>query len=164
MPQYVNVTQENIDRAVKNCSSRCAVADAIKDAVPKAVRIRVDMQTIRWTDPVKQVRYIYLTPARAQQYIIAFDAGDKIQPFQFRLDTNSRQVVPSNPMPAEVQQGLHERARLSVTNKMVASKVGGKAPPVMGPSTTRGYGVCGLRVNQDRAVEINRDVDAKGGE
>jgi hypothetical protein len=161
MPQYIDVTQENIDRAVKNCSNRCAVADAIKDAVPKAVRIRVDLQTIRWTDPAERVRYIYLTPARAQKYIIDFDAGVEIEPFRFRLDANSRQIVESNPMPAEVQKSLHERARLAVSRKMVAEKVGGKAPPVQGPTTTRGYGIRGLRVNEDRTVEISRDVDAE---
>jgi hypothetical protein len=72
------------------------VADAVKRAFPNAIRIRVDLQTIRWTDPVKQERYIYLTPAQAQQYIIAFDAGDP-QPSgkTFRLTGSLRQGIDS---------------------------------------------------------------------
>lgn len=165
MPNYIDVTQEIIDDAIANCSNRCMVADAIKRAFPNAVRIRVDMQTIRWTDPVKQERYIYLTPAGAQQYIIAFDAGDEVKPFRFRLDRQGRQVIPVDQMPADVQKALHEktaagrRAKIKLSgNNAVAEKVGGKAPPVLGPSTSRGFGVRGLRINQGK-VTINRDVD-----
>src|SRR5262245_29675858 len=150
MPQHINVTQEIIDGAVTNTSSRCMVADAVKKAFPRAVRIRVDMQTIRWTDPAQQKRYVYLTPARAQQYIIAFDAGDTIKPFRFRLDRQGRQIIPMVQMTPEVQKALHEKtARLKVKRSSggsVVEKIGGKAPP-LGPSTTRGFGVRGLRVN-----------------
>src|SRR5262245_55000057 len=140
----INVTQQHIDEAIANCSNRCAVADAVKEAVPHAMRIRVDLQTIRWSDPVTKERYIYLTPARVQEYIIAFDVGDPVKPFQIRLNSTSRQVIPINEMPAEVQKALHKRRKSpqikpTASNPMIVEKIGGKAPP--GLSTVRGYGI-----------------------
>src|SRR5262245_53549082 len=147
------------------------VADAIKEAFPNAIRIRVDMQTIRWTDPVRKLRYIHLTPARAQQYVINFDAGDTIKPFRFRLSRQGRQTIPMVQMPAEVQKALHEKhprkkakMKMSEDGKMVVEKIGGKAPPMLGPSTVRGYGIRGLRVNQQGKVTVNRDADKAADE
>jgi hypothetical protein len=158
--KVIRVTQENIDRAIQNCSSRCVVADALREAVPNAVRVRVDIQTIRWSDPQKQLRYIYLTPARIQQYIIAFDAGDPIEPFQFRLSHQGRQVIPMHKMPADVQEKLN-KVRIQAKGDGTVQKMGGKPPPTMGPTTTRGYGICGLRLNKDRKVTVNRDADVE---
>jgi hypothetical protein len=84
----IAVQQKHIDHAMERNSSHCAIADAIKDAVPHARFISVDLQTIRWTDPNKGVRYCFLTPAVAQQdVIIPFDQGerDKCKPVTFRM-------------------------------------------------------------------------------
>jgi len=160
MSKYIEVLQEDIDRAIANCSNRCAVAEAIRRYYPTAVRMRVDLATIRFTLPEKQKRYIYLTPAKAQEYIIAFDAGEKLEPFSFRLDVQGRQTIPSQSMPAEVQLKLHERAHNGRRVNTKVEKIGGKAPPRLGPSTSRGFGICGLRINKDK-VTVNRDVDAE---
>ena len=69
-------------------SSHCAIAFAIRDAVPEARHIAVDLQTIRWTNPKRGVRYRFLTPAVAQHsVIIPFDQGDaeNCKPVTFRM-------------------------------------------------------------------------------
>lgn len=79
----IDVTQADIDRARVKDSSRCVVATAIGRSIPAASRISVDVQTIRFT--IAGERFVYLTPPAVTGYVIAFDAGDKIHPFRFRL-------------------------------------------------------------------------------
>jgi hypothetical protein len=70
----ISVLQKHIDRAKARSSSHCAIAMAIKDAVPHAKFISVDLQTIRWTDPRKGVRFCFLSPHVAQALVIGFDS------------------------------------------------------------------------------------------
>jgi hypothetical protein len=86
----VSVTEKDIEEAKANDSMMCVVAHAIARTFPEAKRIGVDVQSIRWTD--SKDRYIYLTPYAVQGYIVAFDAGDVIEPFSFTLD--SRKAIP----------------------------------------------------------------------
>lgn len=79
---YIEVTQQDIDQALRNNSSHCAVAAAVSRQVD-ALRVSVDIQTIRMTMRGTNQRRIYLTPAKAQNYIIAYDAGDELKPFGF---------------------------------------------------------------------------------
>lgn len=90
----VDVTQEDIDKAFRNNSARCVVAQAIARTFPKAHHIGVDMHTIRFTDGGK--RYTYLTPPKVEGYVVAFDAGDTIHPFRFGLRTDQRMVLTRN--------------------------------------------------------------------
>jgi len=79
----IDVTQADIDRAKIKDSSRCVVATAIARSIPGASRISVDVQTIRFT--LAGERFVYLTPPAVTGYVIAFDAGEDIRPFRFRL-------------------------------------------------------------------------------
>jgi hypothetical protein len=79
----VEVTQGDIDRAHVNDSYRCVIATALARQIPDATRIEVDLQTIRFTRGDE--RLIYLTPYAAAGYVVAFDAGDEIEPFSFTL-------------------------------------------------------------------------------
>lgn len=82
----VQVTQEHITGSMQRDSSHCMIADAVRDAVPGAQRIAVDLQTIRFTDPKTNYRYTYLTPRTAQVALVKFDQGDEgIEPFAFSL-------------------------------------------------------------------------------
>jgi hypothetical protein len=84
----ISVLQRHFDEAMQKNSSHCAIAFAIRDAVPSARRISVDLQTLRWTDKNKGVRYVFLTPAVAQHsVIIPFDQGDReaCKPVTFRM-------------------------------------------------------------------------------
>jgi hypothetical protein len=74
----ISVEQRHIDRAMEKDSSHCAVADAIKAQVPEARFISIDLQTIRWTDARKKLRYVFLTPSLIQtDVIIPFDQGER---------------------------------------------------------------------------------------
>jgi hypothetical protein len=82
----ISVEQKHINEALRANSSHCAIAMAIKDAVPHARFVAVDLQTIRWSDPRKGVRYVFLTPSVAQHsVIIPFDSGEECKPVTFRM-------------------------------------------------------------------------------
>jgi hypothetical protein len=82
----IAVEQPHIDAALRANSSHCAIAMAIAAAVPHARRIAVDLQTIRWTDPKRGVRYVFLTPHIAQtEVIIPFDQGETCHPVTFKM-------------------------------------------------------------------------------
>jgi hypothetical protein len=87
----IQVTQEDIDKADVKHSSRCVVATAIHRSVPGAQRVSVDVQTIRFT--VAGERFVYLTPYGVTGYIVAFDAGEEIHPFRFRLRSDQEMKV-----------------------------------------------------------------------
>jgi hypothetical protein len=79
----IDVTAADIAHAIPRDSSICAVARAIARAIPDTTRIVVDTQAIRFSRGSQ--RFIYLTPAIAQHYVVEFDAGRPIEPFSFRL-------------------------------------------------------------------------------
>jgi hypothetical protein len=84
----ISVLDRHYDEALLRNSSHCAIAFAIRDAVPHARHISVDLQTIRYTDTKRGVRYCFLTPHVAQQdVIIPFDQGerDKCKEVTFRM-------------------------------------------------------------------------------
>jgi len=79
----VEITEEDVAKAKKNDSYVCVVAQAIARTIPDATQIHVDVQTIRFS--TNGDRLVYLTPYAVQGYVVAFDAGDEIQPFTFQL-------------------------------------------------------------------------------
>jgi hypothetical protein len=81
----ITVPEEIIAVSKVRSSSHCMVAEAVRLAVPDAKSIAVDLQTIRWTDEGRELRYIYLTPRVAQVALIDFDQGKTPEPFSFRL-------------------------------------------------------------------------------
>jgi hypothetical protein len=81
----VHVTQELIEQGVQSDSGYCMISEAIKEAVPDAERVSVDLQTIRFSIPAKGHRYTYLTPRIAQVPLVNFDYGLKPEPFSFQL-------------------------------------------------------------------------------
>ena len=80
----VNVDADTIEAATVRSSSHCMIADAVRKSLPSVRSVQVDLQTIRFTDPKSNRRYIYLTPPAAQRALIAFDQGERIEPFEFR--------------------------------------------------------------------------------
>lgn len=78
------VTERHIAEAVPRDSGHCMIADALRDAIPNAEFISVDLATIRWTDVTAGYRYVYLTPGVAQAALIAFDQGERPEPFHVK--------------------------------------------------------------------------------
>jgi hypothetical protein len=60
---------------------------AIADALPHCRHISCDLQSLRITDPKKQLRYTFLTPHLARDVIVNFDQGlrDKLVPCTFSM-------------------------------------------------------------------------------
>lgn len=79
----VEVSEDDINKAIRSNSAKCVVAQAVARTLPDASRIDVNMQTVRYTRNGK--RYEWLTPQKVLNYIVEFDAGDHIEPFTFRL-------------------------------------------------------------------------------
>jgi hypothetical protein len=79
------VTDELIAEATKEDSSHCMIADAVRAALPYARGVSVDIQLIRFSDWQNRVRYAYLTPRLAQEALVKFDAGEKVEPFRCEL-------------------------------------------------------------------------------
>jgi hypothetical protein len=71
----VRITPEQWNTAIQSKSGACLISDNIKTRYPHLLRPETDMATIRVTDPVKGVRYVYLTPPAAQQLLLDFDQG-----------------------------------------------------------------------------------------
>jgi hypothetical protein len=115
----IDVTEKDIQRAKRNDSYVCVVSQAIARAIPDATRIDTDIQSIRFTRHGR--RYVFLTPYAVQGYVVAFDAGEAIQPFSFQL---------RNPMKAQ-QKHLTDVgrtiARLRVRGRTQAKKKAIKA-------------------------------------
>jgi hypothetical protein len=112
----INVTQRDIDRALRKNSSKCVVATAIAGSVEGARRVSIDMQTVRFT--VGDERFVYLTPPAAAGYVVAFDAGEPIHPFAFRLSEDHRVSVRSD----RHTDASKERARARGAAKAAAAK------------------------------------------
>ena len=81
------ITRELIESGIPRDSGHCVIADAVAAAVPNAKYISVDLQTIRFSNTVKERRYTYLTPRRGQEHLVAFDQGgaDALEPFTLVL-------------------------------------------------------------------------------
>jgi hypothetical protein len=143
LPQFmVHVTQADIDVAIPANSGHCMIADAVKRAFSRSRRrsafaVSVDLQTIRFTNLEKRVRYVYLTPPVAQRGLLQFDQGIKPTPFSFRL--RHGQVMPMfGSVPGRKgTKKTQKKAKLQV--QVIGSRnkgrverrvtVGGKAPP-----------------------------------
>lgn len=81
-----------IEEAKQRDSSHCMLAEAVRAALPGARFVGIDMQTMRFTDPIRPLRYVYLTPRVAQEALIAFDAGDELIP-AFKCELRGGQVL-----------------------------------------------------------------------
>jgi hypothetical protein len=137
------------------------IAEAIKAAVPGSRRVTVDLQTIRFNDPKRSLRYVYLTPRPAQEALIQFDQGVLPRPFNFTL--RGAHVLPlqskrlaETPRPGESRhaRGARTRARRAARKlrkqrlvrrgSHTVEVAGGKAAPVSRFARIRAFGIRAL--------------------
>lgn len=104
----VSITPELVERACQRDSRHCMIAEAIKLQNPHFKNILVDLQTIRWSNPRTGKRYVCLTPEPAASALVAFDQGQPIEPFAFRLKTT--QITPTRKIAR--QAGGHGRKQI----------------------------------------------------
>src|SRR5438132_12805620 len=99
----IRIEQQDFKAALKAQGRRnsmsCVVAQAILRANPAIKSLKVDLATIRLSDPQSRKRYIYFTPAEAQRSIINFDQGKDFQPAEFRAKL--AQVLPIQAVKAD---------------------------------------------------------------
>jgi hypothetical protein len=140
----VKLLQEQIDAARQRDSGYCMLAEAIKAAFPDASKVSVDLQTIRFSDARRRLRYVYLTPRSCQVALVAFDQGVEVAPFEFRLrgaqvttmrpgDHKSRAIL--SPEQLEKRKAAKRRTASLAPEyaegaKSVPDKIGGHAPPL----------------------------------
>lgn len=152
-----NVTSDDVIESVRGDSSCCAIVTATERFCRDHLRfepkhVSVDVQTIRVSDPVKRLRYAYLTPRSAQQFIIDYDQGaDALAPFSFELRgglavsmgsaTRTRRVAPGDipdgassyvPPPARrARLVANKKAKDGVhSSSTTIERVGGSLPPI----------------------------------
>jgi hypothetical protein len=84
---FVEVIEQHIAKALERDSSHCIIAMAVASALPHVRHISVDLQSIRFTDPKKHLRYTFLTPHLARDIVIGFDQGEreKLKPVTFSM-------------------------------------------------------------------------------
>lgn len=124
----VKVEQRHIDMSMPEKSSHCMIAEAIKELVPGASAVTVDLHTIRWSDRSKQCCYEYLTPRAGQIGLLKFDRGVPVKPFEFRLRGGRiiRSYFGARPGPTLAQRIA--RAEEVETAKSLAGELAGKTP------------------------------------
>ena len=83
-PFKVEITEEIINGAKVRDSGHCIIANALKASLG-GLRPVVDVATIRWTNKEQGIRYIALTPARAQRLLLEWDKGIVPEPFTLRV-------------------------------------------------------------------------------
>ena len=151
----LEITDELIDDAVPRDSSHCLWAEAVKVAFPDAKHVSVDIQTIRFTDPKRGLRYTYLTPRTAQIALVQFDQGIRPEPHSLQLRRGQVTRSGSAPSkrtssPAEIaqkqaasQKGRDVLSKTTLRNTdrtAVPDRVGGKTPPIAA-GKRRAYGL-----------------------
>src|SRR5262245_27636965 len=169
----VAITEKDIEKAHRNNSYKCVVAQAVARTFPDDHHIEVDTQTIRITDG--QERKAYLTPYAVQGYVVAFDAGDRIEPFSFQLrnpvPVRQPKMTSSGKLAHQAQVRARRRAHKAGRDSKVAAREayaavkaehpGRSTEPAEGPARTapprvfklkqRTYGMRMLRINRQQA-------------
>jgi hypothetical protein len=174
----VHVTAETIQRSIdldgRAKSHICAVAEAVKLAAPSARNVSVDIQTIRYSDPEKGLRYVYMTPRAAQLALIKFDQGEIPEPFTFKFQSTNAQVcrIRRAPIalmgkaPSKIVKNIPSKAELRVSSgenssRSTVRKTGGQPPPQM--RTTRRFGlrafVGGGFIDKSDISEVSTKLD-----
>lgn len=85
----IYVSEEAIKSAIIGLSGHCMITKGIRETAEingyKWVRISSDLQTIRFSDLDRRLRYVYLTPPGVAEMLSYFDLGIKPDPFTFVL-------------------------------------------------------------------------------
>lgn len=160
----LTISDEHIDRGI-NSSGHCAIAEAVKEQVPNAQRISVDVQSIRWTDKERGLRFCYLTPRIGQIIILQNDRAIRPKPTSFWLRgatvTTAHHIDPTYKGRGNRMKAVHKLGRKRFLDGKGQTQtehrpgtVGGK-PPMKVPKQyqRRGWGLRALTVDDIIPVE-----------
>jgi len=76
----IKVTKEDITKGVEKGTTTCPIALAVKRISPFVLRYVLGIDI--WDTEGNR----YSMPLKAQNFIINFDAGEKVKPFNFKLE------------------------------------------------------------------------------
>lgn len=155
----LTATAEIIAQAVPKDSGHCIWADAMKAALTeKGIKwksVAVDLQTMRFTDADKQLRYVYLTPRPAQITLLQLEADIRPQPLTVKVRggqvTKANSYVKPFRKPAMPDGNKTELQ----PNGHIPNIIGGKRPPMAGLAfrgRRREFGMRGVRISDVLAV------------
>ena len=102
------------------------ISQAIKERYPGALFIKSDLQSIRFTDPRRKKRFVYLTPPIAQLALVKYDLGAKIKPFEFRVDSPAQTLPMNSRKPARTEHRRKLEGRVRRRAKKRAKAQGAK--------------------------------------
>jgi hypothetical protein len=141
---YIQIRDENIGGALVANSSHCIVAEAIKQCIPDAKFVAVDLQSIRFSQDGK--RFCFLTPAAARDIVVNFDQANteaitacefSMKPVYVSRAGKSRTHTPSN---AELRGfGLRIAKTQPHLPTEAAPEPGVPEPPVEAPKSRFGW-------------------------
>jgi hypothetical protein len=168
----IPVTSDFIATAVRFSSEHCMIADAIRAVIPDAAFISVDLQTIRWSDRKKGLRYTYLTPRMAQVALLNFDRGNVPYPFWVRLrgahitTMHHRPEPRAGKRPAQVARHKLGRRRIDVTKAELAhgnvpGTIGGRPAPIHKMSKNRTFGLKAFTADDLIPIPENRLIEQR---
>ena len=135
----VRITNEHITQAEKRNGHKCMIAEAIMESYRggEASFVRVDLQSIRFTDLEKGLRYYYFTPKRAQKALLNFDQGKHVEPFSFEL--REAQVRRSGWHPTVQAKAAHRERERAKGSRPKRAPINPRQEPA-----PRKFGLCRL--------------------
>ena len=90
---YITVTQDDIDKGSRGESCKCPVALALKRAVPHSDGVEVCEHFFVFHDA--GVRWFTsLLPLEVVRFVEEFDAGGKVEPFEFQMTFFKQDSLP----------------------------------------------------------------------
>lgn len=141
----LTISHDLIQQSMQRNSGHCMIAEAVKMAVPDARHVSVDIATIRFSDPARNVRFTYLTPRKAQEALVAFDQGD-IGLRAFSLTLRHQDAIVTRTGRRRRSQGSPElRHSHGDGAEGVPRRVGGAPPPRAALSNLKGAKRTGQR-------------------
>jgi hypothetical protein len=101
MPRMkLTITSAHIEKSIRNDANHCMIASALKEKIPTARWVAVDLQKMRWTDRVAGKQFVGLTPLPAKRALLAFDKGEDVKPFEFTMPELQTKPIYKNPKAA----------------------------------------------------------------
>lgn len=83
----ININRNNIDWAIQQSNTQCAIAQALVEMDDDIIYPRVTQDEIRFTSRRTGHRYVYKTPPKAAKWIDQFDHNpNQVTPMSFDLD------------------------------------------------------------------------------
>jgi hypothetical protein len=158
----IEVTAQNIRDACQANSKHCMIAQAIATQFPGVRNISVDMMNIRWSDPEKGWRYIYMTPKPAQYALVHYDMGLETKPFSFQVRSgHATPMILGSGKNRKRAHKVRENKILKTTDKGTIVHSVGSKPVAMWPRDKD----CTVPVTpeeKDSVARIGRDPAPKG--